>query len=239
MNLLASSAWDTFVKIFNGPITNIHWEDELIALLRVFIAGFLGLLVGLERAHRQKEAGIATHFVVASASALFTCISTSIAAGTDAGIDGERIAAQVVTGVGFLGAGIIFFRRESLRGLTTAAGIWATAAIGMSVAAGQIIVAAGFVALYITLQVILHSKRIKRHNIHMLLVKFAYTKENETRLMDNFGVNSFHRVKLIKLNDKTLAEAVIYPKKKFLATELYEFMSENPEIESIERLEDL
>ena len=239
MNILASSSLDTFLKIFSGPIINVTWQDELIALLRVFIAGLFGLLIGFERARRQKEAGLATHFIVASASALFTCISTSIAAGTEAGIDGERIAAQVVTGVGFLGAGIIFFRRETLRGLTTAAGIWATAAIGMSVAVGQIIVATGFVVLYITLQLILHSKRVKLHNIHMLMVKFIYTKENESNLMDNFGVTAFHRVKLTKLDNTTIAEAVIYPKTKFLATELYEFMSNNPEIQSIERLEDL
>ena len=239
MHLLASSALDTFLKIFSGPVSNVTWQDELIALLRVFIAGMLGLVIGYERKRRQKEAGLATHFIVASASALFTCISTSIAAGTEAGIDGERIAAQVVTGVGFLGAGMIFFRRESLRGLTTAAGIWATAAIGMSVAVGQILVAIGFVVLYLTVQLILHSKRVKRNNANMLLVKFTYTMENETKLKDNFGVTTFHRVKLTKIEDKTIAEAVVYPKVKFLATELYEFMSQNPEIQSIERLEDL
>ena len=237
MNLLAFTK--TFAQVFSTPIVGVSWEDELVALLRVFIAGVFGLIVGFERKRRQKEAGLATHFIVASASALFTCISTSIAAGTAAGLDGERIAAQVVSGVGFLGAGMIFFRRESLRGLTTAAGIWATAAIGMCVAMGQIIVATGVLVLILVVQTILHSKRIRRNNLHMLLVKFAYTKENETKLMENFGVDAFHRVKLTKTDDKTLAEAVIYPKVKFLATELYEFMSQNPEIESIERLEDL
>ena len=237
MNLLAFTK--TFAEIFSGPVSNVTWEDELVALLRVLIAGIFGLIMGFERKRRQKEAGLATHFIVASASALFTCISTSIAAGTTAGMDGERIAAQVVSGVGFLGAGMIFFRRESLRGLTTAAGIWATAAMGMCVAMGQIIVAAGMLVLIIVVQTILHSKHIRRNNIHMLLVKFTYTKENESKLMENFGVNAFHRVKLTKLNDKTIAEAVIYPKVKFLATELYEFMAQNPEIETIERLEDL
>ena len=236
MNLLAFTK--TFAEIFNGPIVNVTWEDELVALLRVFIAGLFGLLVGFERKHRNKEAGLATHFIVAAASALFTCISTSIV-GAKAGVDGERIAAQVVSGVGFLGAGMIFFRRESLRGLTTAAGIWATAAIGMCVAMGQIIVAAGALVLILVLQIILHSKHVRRNSIHMLLVKFTYTVENKEKLMENFGTSVFHRVKLTKAGDKMVAEAVIYPKVNYYANELYEFMSQNPEIESIERLEDL
>ena len=236
MNLLALK---TFSQVFSGPILNVTWEDELVALLRVFIAGIFGLIVGFERKRRQKEAGLATHFIVAAASALFTCISTSIAAGTDAGVDGERIAAQVVSGVGFLGAGMIFFRRESLRGLTTAAGIWATAAMGMCIAMGQILVATGVLILIIVVQTILHSKHVRRNNIHMLLVKFTYTEESKQRLMEYFGVDAFHRVKLTKNDERTVAEAVIYPKVKFLATELYDFMAQNPEIDSIERLEDL
>ena len=237
MNLLAFSK--TFIQIFSGPIVSVSWEDELVALLRVFIAGLFGLLVGFERKRRNKEAGLATHFIVAAASALFTCISTSIAAGTDAGVDGERIAAQIVSGVGFLGAGMIFFRRESLRGLTTAAGIWATAAMGMCIAMGQIIVATGALVMILLLQIILHSRHVRRNNIHMLLVKFTYTVENKEKLMENFGTSVFHRVKLTKVGDKMVAEAVIYPKVNFYANELFEFMSQNDEFESIERLEDL
>lgn len=239
MNLLLSSAWDTFVRIFNGPIVgeDIGWDDQLIILLRVLIAGLLGLVIGYERHRRQKEAGLATHFIVASASALFTCISTSLK--QTAGVDGERIAAQVVSGVGFLGAGMIFFRRESLRGLTTAAGIWATAAIGMSVAVGQIIVAIIIVAIFLVLQTILHSKRVKRGNWHMLMVKFVYTEENQKTLMEYFDFIAFHRVKLTKDGERLIAETVIYPKKNFYAHELSAFMLDNPDVFSIERLEDL
>ena len=242
MNLLASSSWDTILRIFSGPIIGtfdspIGWEEELIGLFRVVIAGLLGLIMGFERKRRQKEAGLATHFIVASASALFTIISTSIA--KTAGNDGERIAAAVVTGVGFLGAGMIFFRRETLRGLTTAAGIWATAAIGMSVAVGQMIVAIGILGVYMILQVILHSKRVKRNNWRMLMIKFVYTDENKQMLEEYFDFTMFHRVKLTKDGDKLIAEAVIYPKKNIYASELSAIMNENPDIFSIERLEDL
>ena len=235
MSLLALK---TFYEIFCSPISDLSWENELIALMRVIIAGLLGLVIGFERTRRQKEAGLATHFIVAAASALFTCISTSLV--TTVGVDGERIAAQVVSGVGFLGAGMIFFRRESLRGLTTAAGIWATAAIGMATAVGQIIVAVGIVVVIVALQEILHLKRVKkRNNVHMILVKFVYDDEIMAKVLEYFHCDSFHRYKVTKSDGNIIAEAVVYPQQKLTAYELSEFMSENSDILSIERLEDL
>lgn len=235
MSLLAVK---TFYDIFCAPIADVSWENELIALMRVIIAGLLGLVIGFERTRRQKEAGLATHFIVAAASALFTCLSTSLV--DTVGVDGERIAAQVVSGVGFLGAGMIFFRRESLRGLTTAAGIWATAAIGMAVAVGQIIAAIGIVVVIVALQEILHLKRVKkRNNVHMILVKFTYDNEIMSKVLEYFHCDSFHRYKISKNNSEVVAEAVVYPEQKLSAYELSEFMAENNEILSIERLEDL
>ena len=235
MSLLALKS---FYDVFCTPIADLSWENELIALMRVVIAGLLGLVIGFERTRRQKEAGLATHFIVSAASALFTCISTSLV--STVGVDGERIAAQVVSGVGFLGAGMIFFRRESLRGLTTAAGIWATAAIGMAVAVGQIIVALGIVAVIVALQEILHFKRVKkRNNVHMIFVKFIYDSDFMSKVLDYFQCDSFHRYKVTKSDNNIIAEAVVYPKQKLQAYELSEFMAENSEIISIERLEDL
>ena len=235
MSLLALK---TFYEVFCNPLSDLSWENELIALMRVVIAGLLGLVIGFERTRRQKEAGLATHFIVAAASALFTCISTSLV--DTVGVDGERIAAQVVSGVGFLGAGMIFFRRESLRGLTTAAGIWATAAIGMAVAVGQIIVAIGIVVVIVALQEILHLKRVKkRNNVHMILVKFIYDDEVMSNVLEYFHCDSFHRYKITKTDNNIIAEAVVYPQQKLTAYELSQFMTENSDILSIERLEDL
>ena len=235
MSLLAVK---TFNEIFCAPLIGFSWENELIALLRVVIASLLGLVIGYERSRRQKEAGLATLFIVAAASALFTCISTSLV-GT-AGIDGERIAAQVVSGVGFLGAGMIFFRRENLRGLTTAAGIWATAAIGMATSVGQIIVAVGIVVIIISMQAILHLKSVKRHNnMHMIFVKFVYDSEIMAKVLEYFQCDSFHRFKVTKTDNGIIAEAVVYPQERLKAYDLSQFMSANEDILSIERLEDL
>lgn len=122
-------------------------------ILRIAIAGVLGAAVGLERELRAKEAGTRTHFLVAMGSALFTILSQY---GFDeslkiyssfASFDPSRIAAQVVTGIGFIGAGTIIFQKHVVKGLTTAAGLWATAAIGMTGATGLYALAIGSTVL--------------------------------------------------------------------------------------------
>lgn len=103
-------------------------------LLRILCATFMGGLIGYERHTRSKDAGIRTHAIVALASALIMIVSKYGFDGAEA--DHARIAAQVVSGVGFLGAGIIFVKNDLILGLTTAAGIWATSAIGLCFGVG-------------------------------------------------------------------------------------------------------
>ncbi|MBR3562300.1 MAG: MgtC/SapB family protein [Bacteroidales bacterium] len=98
-------------------------------ILRIFVAGLLGGLIGFEREFRAKEAGVRTHFIVALGSALFMVISQYAFAGR---FDAARVAAQVVSGIGFIGAGVIIFQKNVIRGITTAAGLWVAAAIGLS-----------------------------------------------------------------------------------------------------------
>jgi putative Mg2+ transporter-C (MgtC) family protein len=109
----------------------------LEALVRIAVAAGLGGLIGLERELDEKAAGLRTHMLVAVGSALFTMVGaygfTDFPASQ---VDPSRIAAQVVTGIGFLGAGIIFRQGFTIRGLTTAASLWLVAAIGMAAAAG-------------------------------------------------------------------------------------------------------
>ena len=110
-------------------------------ILRLFLAALCGGLIGYERKHRMKEAGIRTHLIVALGSALIMIVSKygffdlTDALG-DVRLDPSRVASQIVSGVSFLGAGMIFVKRQTISGLTTAAGIWATAGVGMAVGAG-------------------------------------------------------------------------------------------------------
>ena len=101
-------------------------------ILRIFIAGLLGSVIGLEREYRAKEAGFRTHFLVG-----FEDVTVNEAVRHDI----SRIAAQVVSGIGFIGAGCIIFQKHAVRGLTTAAGLWVAAAIGMAAGAGMFAVA--------------------------------------------------------------------------------------------------
>ncbi|MBQ7420814.1 MAG: MgtC/SapB family protein [Prevotella sp.] len=109
--------------------------------LRIFIAAVLGGLIGLEREYRAKEAGFRTHFLVALGSALFMIVSAygfdGVLTQPEMRLDVSRIAAQVVTGIGFIGAGTIIFQKNAVRGLTTAAGVWVVAAIGLACGAGM------------------------------------------------------------------------------------------------------
>ncbi len=139
--------------------------NELIYVFRVIVAGICGIIIGYERKSRAKEAGIRTHFIVASAAALimivskygfFDLISQAIAEGVEVKLDPSRIASCIVSGVGFLGAGMIFVQKYTIKGLTTAAGIWATAGIGMTIGAGLYITGILFTLLIYIAQVVLH-----------------------------------------------------------------------------------
>lgn len=107
--------------------------------IRLSLALLLGGAIGIEREYRAKEAGFRTHFLVALGSALF-CIVSQYGFGVDLK-DSSRVAAQVVSGIGFLGAGTIIFQKNVVRGLTTAAGLWVTAAIGLACGTGMYVAA--------------------------------------------------------------------------------------------------
>ena len=108
--------------------------------IRLLLALVLGGAIGVEREYRAKEAGFRTHFLVALGSALF-CLVSQFGFGIDLK-DSSRVAAQVVSGIGFLGAGTIIFQKNVVRGLTTAAGLWVTAAIGLACGTGMYVAAA-------------------------------------------------------------------------------------------------
>ena len=131
------------------------WTLLLELMLRILAAGVCGALIGLERSKRLKEAGLRTHCVVAIASALIMVLSKH--GFEEFGIgDPARLAAQIVSGIGFLGAGVIFKNGNVVRGITTAAGIWAVAAIGMSFGAGMYIIGGFTTAFMIVVQIVLH-----------------------------------------------------------------------------------
>ena len=139
-------AWDLWLFEHIGA-----WDY----LIRVAVACLCGGLIGLERTKRLKEAGIRTHIIVALGATLIMVVS-KYGFSDVMEADASRIASNVITGVSFLGAGVIFVRGGSVKGLTTAAGIWATAAIGLALGAGMYTVGVLVTVLMILLQISLH-----------------------------------------------------------------------------------
>ncbi len=120
----------------------ISLEDQLIVALEIGLAAFLSAIVGLDRERLNKHAGLRTHILVGVGACLFTALSLRAFPHSET----SRIAAQIVTGIGFLGAGAILKEHNRVHGLTTAASIWATSAVGMAVGVG-----AWFIAIVATL----------------------------------------------------------------------------------------
>lgn len=128
--------------------------------LRIILAGICGGIIGYERKNRGKGAGIRTHVIVAIASALMMIISkygfNDLAFGEDFRLDPSRVASQIVSGVGFLGAGMIFIQKQAVKGLTTAAGIWATSGIGMAIGSGMYVIGITTSLVIVVVQLITH-----------------------------------------------------------------------------------
>jgi len=128
----------------------MSWAHQLTLLGVAFI---LSSIIGLERELRQKSAGLRTHTLVGVGAAVFVLVSKFgfsdvVSAGT-VNLDPSRVAAQVVSGIGFIGAGVIFVKRAGVRGLTTAAAIWLTAAVGLAAGAGLVPLAIGATAAHL------------------------------------------------------------------------------------------
>ena len=134
---------------------------QLEHLLRIVLAALCGGAVGFERERRFKSAGIRTHLIVALSAALMTVLSKhgfTDVVGSGVTVDASRIAAGVVSAIGFLGAGVIFFRKDAVSGVTTAAGLWATVGIGIALGAGRYFVGCAVTGLIVLIQVVLHHR---------------------------------------------------------------------------------
>ena len=123
------------------------------------VAFVLSAIIGLERELKQKSAGLRTYTVVGFGAALFMLVSkygfTDVLASDKIVLDPSRVAAQIVSGLGFIGGGIIFVKRDSVRGLTTAASIWLTAAVGSAAGAGLLVLAAIATGAYLLIALVL------------------------------------------------------------------------------------
>ena len=181
-----------------------------------------GIAIGFERKNRAKEAGVRTHCIVACAACLMMLISkygfydliqSAVKSGLDVRLDPSRLAQGIVTGVGFLGAGMIYIQRGSIRGLTTASGIWATSGIGMAIGAGMYFVGIAATSIILVVQIVLHHKIkfMTQHKTRSLAV-YAVTADSYQSAvndyMESFGIN-ISEVS-IKQNDDNTRDYTFY-----------------------------
>ena len=209
---------------------------EMGYLLRIFLALFLGSCIGLERKLRYKEAGMRTHAIVTGGAALIVIVSKY---GFESA-DGARVAAQIVTGIGFLGAGIIMYKREALRGLTTAAGIWTAAGVGMAVGAGLYFVGIGGAVLLIAFQCVLHIKikLFETRLFYTLRIKFKCETDENEFVKGLFEVKRYFKVSYYNDADGLNVVGEIRTGKLYDDRSIKEIITKNNYIKSIERIED-
>ena len=209
--------------------------EQLWMALDLVLASLLGFFIGLERKFRDKEAGVRTHTIVAFGSALMMIISKYAFEGK---ADPARVAAQIVAGVGFLGAGIIVYRKNIVHGLTTAAGVWATAGIGMACGGGLWIVAFAATAVLILIQIIFHRKFFYLKKVYSVKIVFVQTDNEREKVKEIFGIDGFKRLTVERENGNLLYQAVIETETEYSSANLDAIMKENAFIASIERYDD-
>ncbi len=170
-------------------------------IFRILISGICGIMIGIERRNRSKEAGTRTHFMVACGASLIMIVSkyaffdviSQDLYGAEVRLDPSRVASTIASGIGFLGAGMIFIHKNNIKGLTTAAGIWVTSGVGMAIGAGMYSVGIVSTGIVIVAQILLHlrggsRKQMKTKNITVKNVTSSNYQDYMTLAFDNIGV---------------------------------------------------
>ncbi len=206
---------------------------ELWMLPELLLSVLLGFAIGFERKLRFKEAGIRTHTIVCVGAALMTIISKNIGNG-----DPGRVAAQIVSGIGFIGAGMIVYKQHEVKGLTTAAGIWASAGVGMACGAEMYFLATGATLILIIVQCIFHLpwRVFRSKKYYSINIQFLHTGDENLKIKEIFGTDRFNHL-IIKrdVDGRVVYSATLITAEEFSSTELNNIMAENDFIRSIER----
>jgi putative Mg2+ transporter-C (MgtC) family protein len=210
-------------------------KEELRMLLDLGLSALLGFLIGFERKLRSKEAGIRTHTILSVGACLMMLISLYGFGKADA--DASRVAAQIVSGISFLGAGIIVYRKHEVKGLTTAAGVWATAAIGMACGARLYVLACAGCVLLIALQLLFHTplKIFSPKRFYIVKITFIEKTNERHKVKELFKVTHYNHLVVERVDDKLLFKATIFTDKEFDSVTIDNIMKTNEYIISIER----
>ena len=230
-------------SLITGPgfwqmnLPTMIWE----LLIRVLVAGLCGALIGLERGIRQKEAGIRTHCIVALGAALLMIISKYAFGDMVEGIMGSkvadptRVASQAITAIAFLGAGVIYRHGNVVKGLTTAAGVWATAAIGLAIGAGLYTIGVAAAVLVLLINICLHKWLVRLESLATTV--FTVTMNDTPEVMDRLRLQlADHKMQVQRMDVKRKGDGLIkanivvrIPKNSAL-NDLLLFLNENEDV---------
>jgi len=214
-----------------------HFDDtQLQLLISLILAAILGFSIGMERKFRAKEAGIRTHTIVCFGSALMMLISIYAFEGADP----ARLAAQIVAGVGFLGAGIIVYRKNEVHGLTTAAGVWTTAGIGMACGGGLYLLAIGATVLLIFFQWLFHRnwKIFKPRKHYIVRIVFEQRTDEREQIKQLFETDRYNSLVIDREGDKLIYRAKLYTDIEYSSSQLNDIIESHPFIYTLEREDD-
>ena len=213
-------------------------DPTLELILRIAAACVCGALIGMERTIRLKEAGIRTHTIVALGAALMMIVSKYGFLDTvryQGDFDASRIASCVVTGISFLGAGVIFVRGNTIKGLTIAAGIWATAGIGLALGAGLYIIGTASTVLLIVVQLLLHRfvGGLDSISLTELVITAAYAPDILDRIQKKLSSHkmSVHKCHASKGTDNTITLRItVKSPKEMPFNELFDIFEHDEDI---------
>ncbi|WP_239253463.1 MgtC/SapB family protein [Listeria ilorinensis] len=215
-------------------------------LLRLFVASLLGAIIGLDREIRAKEAGFRTHFLVSLGSALIMIVSqygfSEVLNNPNVSFDPSRVAAQVVSGIGFIGAGTIIIQKQFVRGLTTAAGLWATSGIGLAIGAGMYALGIGATILtLIGLEVL--SFVFKSVGLHSVALSYSTDREENLSIVTDYLREHQYRISSYSAQKENFGETAVFRVQLIAKTkrygeeeELFHYVQKLPNI-TLEKME--
>lgn len=228
----------------NSQFSLVQYLDFMLRILAACACGFA---LGVERSHRFKEAGVRTHMIVCSAAALMMIVSKyGFADLTSAdgqlfngtrGADAARIAAQVVSGISFLGAGMIFKNGNNVKGLTTAAGIWATAGIGLAIGSGMYALGIFSTVVIAGIQMLMHIVTVgadsyKSSNIDILTENSSDFQGVFNSLMKDIGATVIE-CRITRDGEFVRYNATLKSKKRISAEDVNEMLKDRKDVKEV------
>ena len=228
-------------EVFNSMYVLDGTFDIWKILLRLGLAIVAGLIIGFESNSRLKDAGIKTHSLLCLTSCLLMIISKygffEMSKMDGIEYDASRIASTIISGLCFIGAAIVFYKQNSVKGLTTAVSLCLTIAIGMCFGSGLLITAGIVTIVDVLMQYILHKNKgiFKRKKLIVLNARFYAENGYIEKFKEIFDIDHFEHFKIVKEGDKSIIEVEFLYKIKISSEEIFEITKSEPQIIMVEK----